>query len=50
MSSDNYEESGYGLGLDLLIVTYDTKSCVSYPLRSGLVGQVAIKDPSTLGI
>ena len=35
MSSKNHEESGYGLDLDLLTITYQLR--VSYPRRSGLV-------------
>ena len=37
MNSRNYEESGYDLNLNLVIVLY--KSCASYPRRSGLVGK-----------
>ena len=48
MSSQNYEESGYSLDLDLL-----TSSCymhVSYLRRSCLVRKVIIEDPSTFYI
>ena len=36
MSSENHEESGYGLDLDQLTISYWLR--VSYP-RSGLVGK-----------
>ena len=46
MSSENHEESNYGLNLDLLSISYLLS--VSYPRRSGLVRKVIIQDPSTL--
>ena len=36
MTSENHEESGYGLDLDQLTISYWLR--VSYPRRSGLVG------------
>ena len=46
MSSENHEESGYGLDLDLLTISYLLS--VSYPRRSGQVRKVTIQDPSAL--
>jgi hypothetical protein len=37
MGSKNYEESGYGLDLDVLTISY--KSCISDHKRSGLGGE-----------
>ena len=37
MSSKNYEESGYDLDLDLVIISYQL--CVSCPGRNGIVGK-----------
>ena len=47
MSSQNYEESGCGIVLDLSIIMY--RSLVSYPKRSELDRKkVTIEDPSPL--
>ena len=40
MNSENYEESDYGLDLNLLTILY--QPCVLYPRKSGLMRQVTI--------
>ena len=45
MSFKNYEGSGFNLNLNMLTNSYEM--CISYPWRSGLIGEkVTIEDPS----
>ena len=48
MSSINHEESGYGLGFNLLTISY--QSHASYTKRIGLVGRSNHVNPFTLGM
>jgi hypothetical protein len=48
LSLKNHEESGYGLSLNLLTISY--QSCESYTKRSGLVGKSNHVNPFTLGM
>ena len=46
MNYINHEESGYGIDLDLLTISYESR--VSNPRTNGLIEDVTIQGPSTL--